>query len=117
MMESVPLYFEHETSDGTYVGGIKRRDPMFISEAQRKKYARDIIRADETTYANLICLIASCSGSTQLCHSGLPYDMHPRMIRDTFKPEFPRRTAEIMYQQTFSYSEHRTKLTILHCCS
>ena len=41
-----------------------------------------------------MCLMASSSGRIQLCHSGEPYDMHPRMILDTFNPEFPRRTAK-----------------------
>ena len=40
-----------------------------------------------------MCLMASSSGRTQFCHSGDPYDMHPRMILETFKPEFPSRTA------------------------
>ena len=46
----------------------------------------------QCTYAYLMCLIPSSSGSTQFCQSGEPYDMHPKMIFETFSPEFPRRT-------------------------
>ena len=65
-----------------------------------------------TTYANLMCLIASSSGRDQLWNSGEPYDMHPRMIFETFRPELPRRTIR------FCVSTHPRKkpclLTILH---
>ena len=37
----------------------------------------------------------SSSGKTQGCHSGDPYDMHPRIILDTCKPEDPSRTVGI----------------------
>ena len=52
----------------------------------------EIIR--KTTDAALICARDSSSGNTQGCHSGVPYDIHPSMILDTFSPEDPRRTIK-----------------------
>ena len=49
-------------------------------------------KQDSYTYDALICLIDSSSGKTHFCHSGEPYDIHPRMIGETFNPELPRRT-------------------------
>jgi hypothetical protein len=40
-----------------------------------------------------MCLIPSSSPSTHGCHSGEPYDMHPKMIRETFRPDLPKRTS------------------------
>ena len=79
-------------------------------------------RQEATTYAYLMCLIASSSGKTQLCHSGEPYDMHPRMIFDTFSPEFPRRTAGSTCQHLAQRSlkeriqtDHTASLAPLEC--
>lgn len=46
------------------------------------------------TYANLMCLMPSSSPRSQSCQPGSPYDMQPKMIFDTFKPELPRRTRD-----------------------
>ena len=46
------------------------------------------------TYAALMCLIDSSSGKTHFIQSGEPYDIHPRMIWETFNPELPRRTSK-----------------------
>ena len=73
-----------------------------------------VVKVD--TNANLMCLIASSSGRTQSCHSGEPYDMHPRMILDTFNPEFPRRTVYRVLLGAFRshVRNARQSRTILH---
>lgn len=45
------------------------------------------------TYAYLICLMASSSSRTQSCQVLRPYCIVPKMILETFSPDFPRRTA------------------------
>ncbi len=61
------------------------------------------------SYAALMCLMPSSSGMTQSCHSELPYDMHPRIILDTFKPDLPKRTIHRRTQhKTGSKYERRT---------
>jgi len=45
------------------------------------------------THAALICLTASASSKTQPAQSEVPYDIQPRMIFETFKPELPKRTG------------------------
>ena len=47
-----------------------------------------------STHATLMCLIASSSPKTQSCHSVDPYCIVPRIILETLRPEFPRRTAK-----------------------
>ena len=45
------------------------------------------------THANFTCSMASFSPRTHCSQRGSPYDIIPRMILDTFNPDFPRRTA------------------------
>ena len=64
----------------SYVRGVEGIYSIIIPDG-------GIVRARQwelrMTYANLICLRASSSGSTQLCQLGSPYDMQPRMIYST----------------------------------
>ena len=80
-------------NNGTYVGCIEGLNAMVVP---KDKAIRDSLESTvlETglTYANLMCLIASSSGSTQSCQPFEPYDIQPRMIFETLSPDFPRRT-------------------------
>ena len=65
-----------------------------------------------------MCLIASSSGSTQSCQPFEPYDIQPRMIFETLRPEFPRRTVnkiDIESKRTVVHKEEMAEaLTVLH---
>jgi hypothetical protein len=79
-----------------------RRDIYLHSRYQRSGFLRhncwvnlswENERASvSNAYANLMCLMASSSSSTHDSHSLDPYDMQPRIIWETFNPEFPTRT-------------------------
>src|SRR3984957_7901477 len=46
-----------------------------------------------TTYATLMCLMASSSPKTHSCHLGSPYCIVPKIILETFRPDWPNRTG------------------------
>ena len=81
----------HSRVTGTYIRSIKCRDTVIISVAVSRWI---LMRGKGYTYAYLICLIASSSPRTHSAQLGSPYDIAPRMIFETLRPEFPRRTVE-----------------------
>ena len=100
----------------TYIGRVEGCDTVVVSIK-----GKGCVRASKTplivnfTNANLICLMASSSGRTQSCHLGEPYDMHPRMILDTFSPEFPRRTANRQLSGKSSRSKILVEISAPYC--
>ena len=71
--------------------GIKRLNPGIVSRPYVAWISVSYFRK-LNTYAALMCFSPSSSPRTHGSHSGDPYDMHPSIIFDTLKPEFPRRT-------------------------
>ena len=97
----------------SYVRGVEGIYSIIIPDG-------GIVRARQwelrMTYANLICLRASSSGSTQLCQLGSPYDMQPSIILEIFSPELPRDTSESV--EAYGYiSEYRKPLITYHTAS
>ena len=71
------------------------------------------------TYARLTCAVAA--SSSMVAHGrnfGLPQSAVPRMILDTLRPEFPRRTAnkiDIESERTVVHKEEMAEArTVLH---
>ena len=78
---------------GVRISSIERLDARVISIyviLSRRSWRANILRA----YAVLMCNIASSSPRSHFCQSGEPYDMHPRIILDTRRPEFPKLTTK-----------------------
>ena len=93
MTSDSPLEYTGAVSNVWMPQSYLQRDPTRINAwtCCVANFGRE--RIVERTYAYLMCLKASCSSEmSHGCHSVEPKVMHPRMIRDTFKPEFPRRT-------------------------
>ena len=87
---------------GTHICSVEGGDAVIIAAVGGVQPGANMY-SGASTDAYLMCLIASSSGSTQFIQSLDPYDMHPRMIFDTFSPELPRRTTQERHQQDLQY--------------
>lgn len=83
------------SSIGVHISCIKGIDALVVSTSRTFDERWSMQVAEVKAYAYLICFIPSSSSSNQGIQSVLPYDIAPRMILETFRPDDPRLTDSL----------------------